>query len=202
MAKIKFIYFDLGGVVFIFRNGLRKLAKEEDKNYEDFERVWRQYDDQICRGEITGQDLWYLYKDELGLNEREGFDFLDFWTDNFKPINETHNFINQYIGKISIGLISNIYLGVFEKAIVKGHIPNVQYHSIVQSSQVGFVKPEKEIYQIAQDKSGVKPSEILMVDDKIDFLQPANELGWKTLQFDEADPSASLDEVKKYLNIN
>lgn len=58
MANIKFIYFDVGNVLLLFSGGLQKLADKHGISYADFERVFHKYDDSVCRGLITAQDLW------------------------------------------------------------------------------------------------------------------------------------------------
>ncbi|MBN1263465.1 MAG: HAD-IA family hydrolase [Candidatus Pacebacteria bacterium] len=197
--RIKFIYFDLGGVLFRFRGGLERLAKENSRQYEDFEKVFRMYDDKVCRGEMMPQDLWLKYKDELGL-ETKIDDFAEYWTDNFYPIVESHSLVNQLTRGYQIGLLTNIYSGVFSKIIHKGHIPNIDYSAVIQSCNVGYVKPEKEIYQLAQDKSEVLPNEILFVDDKQNFLSMADEMGWATILFDENNPKESVKQINSILN--
>lgn len=194
----KFVYFDLGGVVFHFREGLTKLAMKHNLAYSDFERVWREYDAQVCRGEMTADQLWNVYQKEL--NFSEDMDFLEYWVTYFAPIVETHSLMVELVARdIPIGLLTNIYLGAFELMLSKGAIPNLAYTSVVQSCKVGLIKPENEIYALAQEQAGCLPNNILFIDDRWDFLEPAKKLGWNTVHFETNDIGKSIAILKKYL---
>ncbi|NUU76690.1 HAD-IA family hydrolase [Paenibacillus xylanilyticus] len=56
--------------------------------------------------------------------------------------------------------------------------------SITISNQVGFCKPNREIYELVQSHMGLN-TRILYVDDQIKNLKPAADLGWETLLADE-----------------
>lgn len=197
--KAEFAYFDLGGVVFHFSGGLSKLADKYGFQYSDFEKVFRKYDDQICRGEITPNDLWMHYQQELGFSD-PNVDFVKYWVSNFSPIPETHNLMSKLVeANVPIGLLTNVYLHVYDMALASGAIPDLPYASVVKSCETRTVKPEGTIYQYAEEKSGVSAGQILFIDDKSDFLEPAKQRGWQTYQFDENNPSKSISEIENLL---
>ncbi len=197
--KPEFIYFDLGGVVFHFSGGLSKLAEKYGYQYSDFEKVFRKYDDQVCRGEITPEELWSYYQNELGFTD-PSINFTDYWVSNFSPIKEAHLLINELAtANFPIGLFTNVYLGVFDKALATGAIPRVAYQALIKSCDSKLVKPEIAIYELAQQTTKRKGQQILFVDDKPDFLSPAQELGWQTILFDEEHPAQSIGEIKSLL---
>lgn len=197
--KPEFIYFDLGGVVFHFSGGLAKLAKKYGYQYSDFEKVFRKYDDRVCRGEITPEELWDHYQSELGFAD-SSINFTDYWISNFSPIKKVHSLISGLAAvNFPIGLFTNVYLGIFDKALSSGAIPNVAYSALIKSCDVRLVKPEAAIYKLAQQKTGKDANKILFIDDKPDFLKPAQDLGWQTVLFDEHNPGQSVDEIKLLL---
>jgi len=52
---------------------------------------------------------------------------------------------------------------------------------VIGSGDVGLKKPQKEIYELAEKTSGCRPSEILMVGDRLDNdIAPAKTAGWRT----------------------
>ncbi len=55
---------------------------------------------------------------------------------------------------------------------------------MIISYQIGFCKPQSEIYDIALKESGSKPEEILFIDDLGQNLEPAKSLGFKTILFE------------------
>jgi len=46
---------------------------------------------------------------------------------------------------------------------------------------VGYVKPEKEIYKIALERFRVTAQESVFIDDKQSLLDPAEQIGFKTI---------------------
>ncbi len=196
---IQTIFFDAGGVLFHFKSGLREMATKHNLEYSDFERVFRKYDDQVVKGLMSPQHLWELYQEELNFQE-PNIDYLDYWVSRLTPIPETHQFVRELIDdQYPVGLITNLYAGVFEKAVEYGHIPNLSYVCVIQSSIVHMMKPEEEIYLHAQQQAKANPEDILFIDDRQEFLEPASKLGWKTYHFDENDPTASIADIQKII---
>lgn len=202
MSQIEFVYFDIGNVLLLFNGGLQKLAKKHNKQYEDFKKIFIKYDDLVCRGRMTPQDLWNKYKQELTIDE-EIIDFAKYWSDNFVLIRETFDLIDKIReSNIKVGLLSNIYTGVFDKLVKKDFFPVNDWDTKIFSCDVGFVKPEANIYKIAEIAAGVDPNKILFVDDKQDFLTPAQDLGWQVFQFDPNKKNPSINGIKLLLNNN
>ena len=54
---------------------------------------------------------------------------------------------------------------------------------VVFSFEVGYRKPEKEIFMIALEKLKLKPEECIFIDDREKFLQTPRELGFKVILF-------------------
>jgi len=139
--------------------------------------------------------LTSIYQQELGFKEQ--LTFLEYWVSNFSAKKETHDLMSDLVqAGIPIGLLTNIYLGTFEAAVKIGAIPNLDYSTVIQSCNVGYVKPEPEIYEIAQSESGSLPQNIIFIDDKIPFLTPAKALGWTTIHFEEQTSDVALEKIR------
>ena len=54
---------------------------------------------------------------------------------------------------------------------------------MVISGEVGYVKPEPEIYNILLEKIGKPAEECLFIDDSLPNILQANTMGFKTIQF-------------------
>ncbi len=197
--RILFIYFDLGGVVFNWKNSLIQLAKINKKPLEDFLLVFRKYDDSVCRGNISPQDLWNKYKEELALTT-DIDNFIDWWTDYFIPYDKVHELINHLSQKYKIGIITNNYQGTFEQMLSKGHVPKISYTTVIQSHKLGLLKPESKIFHHALKKARVSPKELLLIDDSTQNVEKAKLLGWNTILFDEGNLVESIVEINKILN--
>lgn len=76
---------------------------------------------------------------------------------------------------IKTGILSNVFgLGVKplrESGFYEGFDP------VLLSCEVGYAKPDPEFYQLAVDKLGVKPEEIIFIDDQEYVLEPARAMG-------------------------
>lgn len=189
-ADVQLALFDVGGVLFQFKGGLEALSVKTGLPYAKCHEIWLANDDAICKGEVHPQKLWQAIKEESRYQGPD-IDFVSFWVECFQPNLQVHAVIKKISKNHAVGLLTNIYPDVYGQAVNSGKIPNLPYAFVVQSCEVGLVKPEKQIYQLAQQKSGMDPEKILFIDDKQDFINPASELGWKTLLFNANEPSSS-----------
>ncbi|MDQ5963302.1 MAG: cro/C1-type protein, partial [Patescibacteria group bacterium] len=60
---------------------------------------------------------------------------------------------------------------------------------------------EKEIFEIAQERSGLESNEILLIDDDRSNLMAAGRAGWHTMSFDAFNPEESIASVRRALEI-
>ncbi|WJH29729.1 HAD-IA family hydrolase [Paenibacillus sp. CC-CFT742] len=69
---------------------------------------------------------------------------------------------------------------------VKPILLTIEKHtkSITISNQVGFCKPQREIYEIVESHMNFR-TRIIFVDDQSKNFKPAMELGWETMLADE-----------------
>lgn len=197
---IKFIYFDMGGVLFKWRNALVNLANYCNTPYEKIWEVFEKYDNEFCRGKISQAQYWQLYKKELEIDV-EMKNYMEWWTDQFVIIPETHELLIELSKKYKIGLLTNIYKGAFKKNVRKNQIPKIDYATIIKSCDVNQIKPEKNFFFYAQNKAGVNSSEIFFIDDAKVNVAIAKKLGWNTHLFNENDPKESVKRIKRELEI-
>ncbi len=81
---------------------------------------------------------------------------------------------------IKTGVLSNTILTIpWILHIVGGYRG---FEPIVLSSKEGVAKPDPRIYQIAIERAGVKPEEILFIDNLSKNTEAAERLGVKTVQ--------------------
>lgn len=57
------------------------------------------------------------------------------------------------------------------------------FDDMVISGEVGFVKPEPEIFHLLLEKIGKPAGECLFIDDSLPNIQQANTMGFKTIHF-------------------
>jgi FMN phosphatase YigB (HAD superfamily) len=184
---VKFIYFDLGNVVFRFEGGLQKLAELYDLDLERCKQIWADIDELICSRLLTPENLiWEMLDDKWADHKVENF--AQFWVDHFQPMLEMHQFMYEIAAVLPIGVLSNIYSReIYQLALEAGKIPVVQFCVEVLSSEQGYAKPHPKIFQIAQSKAfkakGVVPEEILFIDDNRANVEQALSMGWQAVLF-------------------
>lgn len=80
----------------------------------------------------------------------------------------------------TLALITNVDSYAQERVLKL--FPKDLFKYIIASFEVGFKKPEKEIFLKLVEKCDVEPNEIVMVGDgEATDITPALELGWKTV---------------------
>lgn len=199
-SNVKFIYFDVGDVLLRFAGGLSDISNLVGLPYEDCLRVWEEMDDSICRGETDPQKLWERIKAVSNYKGKD-INFVPFWVDHFEPIPEVHDLVRKLSRDREVGILTNIYPGVFPLAFDTRKIPRIPYASVIQSSEVHFVKPEQAIYDLAKKRAGIKPEEILFVDNNPAFLTPADSKGWNTFLFEPGKVSNNVKILKSAFGV-
>lgn len=91
--------------------------------------------------------------------------------------------------------------GFIDAMLARDLLPKLNYEVIIDSSQVGAIKPEAEIYSIATQRASVDSSEILLVDDSRTNLMAAERAGWKVLWFDDYRPDESVARIRQALEL-
>lgn len=196
---IKFIYFDVGGVFVDFHNFFKKVTSDFNIPLDIFMGQWQKYGDAITRGDITPQEFWNKVRKNLKIKKGQQYDFLESWISDYRCIQPMYDFAQELSQNYRLGIISNLYKGMFSELIKKQFLPDISYKTIVTSCDVGMKKPDRDIYEFAQKKAKVNSSEILLIDDREDFINGAVDCGWQAVQFKTFRPEVSIQEIKTLL---
>lgn len=105
----------------------------------------------------------------------------------------------EYIEKLRprfrTAVLSNANVGVVERRVGEEWIKRC-FDTMVVSAEVGIVKPDARIYELAAEKLGVKPSGCVFVDDREGYCAAARELGMQAIWYkDFAQFRAELEEL-------
>jgi putative hydrolase of the HAD superfamily len=71
------------------------------------------------------------------------------------------------------------------------------FDHLIISAEVGHKKPEPEIYQIALEKAGCQPGEAVFIDDFIENVQAAEQVGLHGIHFQNVEQT--LNELNNLL---
>lgn len=196
-SGISFVYFDINGcMVRFFQRAFSELATDTGSSPELVEETFWHYNDAVCRGEMSMADFNLAMAKGIGANT---VDWMSYYLRAVEPISELQEFATWVSQNYRIGLLSNIMPGHIDAMLAEGLIPKLPYSAVVDSSVVGAIKPESEIYEAAQKIANVPPQEILLVDDARTNLMSAERLGWHVLWFDDFRPDESVERIRSNL---
>lgn len=192
-SGIRFVYFDINGcLVRFFHRAFSKISEDSGYAPDVIETTFWRYNDSICRGEMSLEKFNKILSKQLDM---PGFDWLEYYFAAVEPIadmDELLRWANEYY---YVGLLSNIMPGQIDMMIKRELIPNIPYSAVIDSSEVKAIKPESRIFEIAQSKTGLKPEEVLFVDDSRSNVMAGGKIGWKVLWFDDYRPKESIARV-------
>jgi len=196
-SGIRFVFFDVNGcLVRFFHRAFSRLAAESGVPADVIETAFWHYNDEVCKGQLSIEEFNRKTAERIGI---ASMDWQKYYLEAVDPIPQMQELLSWAAGPYQVGLMTNIMPGFLEAMLKKGLIPNVNYDTIIDSSKVGHIKPEHQIYEIAQKQTGCKPEEILLVDDSRANVMAAERAGWHVLWFDDYRPSESAKNVRTAL---
>lgn len=194
---VRFVYFDINGcLVRFFHRAFTKMAEDTGASADQIETTFWHYNDAVCSGEMTLAEFNTILSDTFS---HPGMDWAAYYLEAIDPIQEMHEVVKWAADNYHVGLLSNIMPGQIDSMVAKGILPQIAYDQIIDSSKVGAIKPDEQIFRIAAERSGVQPGEILLVDDSRPNLMAAERQGWKVLWFDNYRPDESVVRVRSAL---
>lgn len=192
-----FIYFDVNGcLIHYYQRAFGRLAALHNAPSDTVEAVYWHYNSDICRGELSLSDFNAKLAERLGV---EAADWGEAYLEAVEPVAEMQELIQWASQHYKIGLMTNIMPGLLSGLRRKGLVPDLDYAAIIDSSEVGAIKPETKVYEIAHAKAGVPTEEILLIDDDRTNLMAAEKLGWRVVWFDDSMAAESSTRVREAL---
>ena len=196
-SGVSFVYFDVNGcLIYFYQRAFDKLASASNVSPEVVESAFWRYNDDVCRGEMSLHDFNTKLAKHIGVDSVE---WQQYYLENVEPITEMQELLVWASERYHVGLLTNIMPGFLSTMRRSQHLPNVHFTTIIDSSEVGAVKPEAKIYEIAQERAGCSADEILLIDDSNANLVAATRLGWHVLWFDDSHPEESVKRARKAL---
>jgi HAD superfamily hydrolase (TIGR01509 family) len=194
---VRFVYFDVNGTLIRFyERAFTEISEASNTPLEIVESIFLHYDGAACRGGMSVEEVNKIIGGEIGLPD---FSWEKYYMKNVEPTPGTNELLAWTATHYEVGLLTNNWPGFTEQLVQKQVIPQINYTAIVESAKAGCSKPEAKIYEIAQQLSGMRPEEILLVDDRPAYLAGAQKAGWHTEMFEEANLADSIERIKQTL---
>jgi len=196
-SGVSFVYFDVNGcLVRFYERAFARIAEEAGAPADVVETAFWHYNDAACRGTLSASDFNEALAERIGTST---IDWAEYYLAAAEPIPDMHELVTWTAQHYKTGLLTNIMPGLVAGLRQRGKVPALDYDVVVDSSQVGSIKPESEIFEIATRQAAVPASEILLIDDTRSNLSAAEKHGWNVLWFDYARPEESVALIREAL---
>lgn len=188
----KFIYFDVGGVVIQDFSGTNKweelrrnigIRPEQD---EEFNTFFDKYETEVCLGRNI-ETLLPMLRNNFGVSFPKGYSLLQDFVDRFEKNKSIWPVIEYAKNNYKIGLLTNMYTGMLDKIYEKGLMPKIEWDAVIDSSIENVVKPQREIFELAQKRAGVNADEILFVENSKKHVEAAKSMNWYTFLYNSSN---------------
>jgi len=196
---IKAVFFDLGGVIIRteFQAPRQHLAEQLGMEYEDLVKLVFDSPSSIkaSHGEISDKEHWAEVTKRLRRPPSETEMIREeFFAGDVVDL-EIVEFLRSLRPRTYVGLISNSWPDLRDY-IARQKFDDAFDHMVI-SGEVGVMKPEARIYQIALEQAGVRPNEAVFVDDVYENIKGCEKVGIKGIHF--KDPESTLKQLKSLL---
>lgn len=187
-----FFYFDLGNVLLYFDHDLafRRMAKIAGVSPKQMRAAVMDTELQIAyeTGHISGSE--FVDRIAQHLDKRLNVEpILEAAADMF--IANTHILpVLERVKELRIpmGLLSNTCEAHWQWILQQRYPQVVDWFSpVILSFEAKSMKPDKGIYEQAEERAGVAPEHIFFTDDRADNIEAASKRGWQTQVFVNAD---------------
>lgn len=187
--KYDVIICDLGNVLINFdhRIAVRRILEHTPKKEEEIYALF--FDSPLTglyeEGKLSSDEFFCRVKEFLKLDmDYDGF--LPIWNEIFfeAPINiKMQNFLRKIKPKYRLIMMSNLNEAHFEFLRKRMSIFS-EFDKLVLSYEVGFRKPEPQVYKLALGFAGTQGPRAFYIDDRRDLIEAASKLGIKGIIFD------------------
>jgi epoxide hydrolase-like predicted phosphatase len=198
---IKAVLFDYGGV--ITNGGVAgavegKFARALGISPDNAHKLLQRHLQDFVRGKVDTPMFWENIESDYGSPiPVESRDIWYEWED-ISPLPEIIKLRDRIRESgFKTGILSNTEPMVGE--LLRSHGAYAGFDEVVLSYEVGFAKPDKEIYYTILDRFKLEPNETLFIDDRQSMLLPAEEIGMHTIL--ATSSSQIIADATKALNL-
>ncbi len=184
-CELKAVLCDLGGVIALFdEETIRKRLEGIARRSLDEPEVGPAFLEELFRferGELMPEEFFQRTKELLEV-EVPFEKFVRVWEDNFWLNPKAVEELERLRGRFRLVLVSNtdpLHWRHIDRTFDIGRL----FDELVLSYEVGAIKPDRKMFEVALEKAGVEPPEALYVDDLEENVRAAAEVGMHTLLY-------------------
>jgi HAD superfamily hydrolase (TIGR01509 family) len=199
MNKIKWIVFDLGGIVVPEVGHLirHKIANELNASDEYIKDTFIKFQRQLMTGAMTLLNVYSIITKELSSNISPDHLLLEHLND-YKKYTLTHNkdtveYIESLKSEYRVACLSNLEIEIHDICSKTGLYS--YFERVFLSLELKMQKPDMNIYLKVIEELKCRPDEIIFADDRIENVNAANEAGIHAFHF------SSLGQLKSDISL-
>ena len=187
---IRALIFDMGGVLLRTEDHQPRLKLSGDLGIDYDGLMKLTFGGESARratiGEITEEEHWEIVRQQIKKSPAEMAAWCEqFWTAD-KHDTELIQFIGNLRSRLRTGLLSNAWSGA-RSAITRRFPGTLDVFDVtIFSAEVGMAKPDAAIYHHILKLMSVEPHEAIFVDDFIENIQAARQLGMVGVHFHDS----------------
>ena len=200
---ISFVYFDVGGVVvqdFSGTNEWTNMTRDmgiSPENHQRFIEFWSEHESEVCMGRNV-EELIPLINKEFNIKLPDDYSFLKDFVSRFKRNETIWPVLNKIKKQNKIGLLTNMFPGLLEAIYEHNLMPSIKWDVVIDSTVVGFQKPDRKIFEIAEQTARTKKDEILFVENVDKNVLAAKDFGWQTFFYDSENMQDSSNKLADF----
>lgn len=199
--NIKAIIFDMGGVILRTqdRKPREKLGRKFNKSYNEMDHLIYGTDSakKATRGEIAEEEHREMVLKQFGLSmEDQDWFFGEFWGGDVKD-QELVDYIFELKKNYITALLSNAWSRAREDIEPRYQFLDAFDFSVF-SAEIKMAKPDPQIYEWVLEQIKVKPEEAVFVDDFVENIRAANQLGIHGILFESTEQVKS--DIQKLIS--
>lgn len=212
MQKIEAVIFDLGGVLLNIDYNLTRKAFQQ-LGIADFENLYSQANadelfSRLEKGLIKEEDFYYELRDGTGLPLTD-IEIRHAWNAMLLDFRETSlDFLEKLKNNYSLFLLSNtneIHLKKFYEIYHEGERAEPVesfFKKAFYSFEMGMRKPDPDIYEYVLEKHQLSRERTLFIDDSIQNIDTARQLGLQTVHLQKGMLVEELDWTYFFISSN
>lgn len=191
MQDTEAIIFDFGGVIFNidFNKTNAAFQKLGIKNFE--EMYSQKHADPLFsdleKGKITEVEFYNAFRkctdhnlSDLQIKDAWNAILVNYRTDALHTLKALKQKYKLYVLSNTNIIHHSAFHKIYKETIGNGCLDDY-FDKAYYSHQIGFRKPDKEIYQFVIEDAGLVPSKTLFIDDTIQNIDAASAAGFKTI---------------------
>jgi putative hydrolase of the HAD superfamily len=189
MSGIEAIIFDLGNVLLFFdwEIAANRLCARTKRSRQELDHyiMTTPFVDQLSRGELTKQRFFEIVASDLGFDGSYQ-EFAVLWSDIFSPNEPMIALARQLKGRVTRVILSNT--NAIHMDYVFGKFPIVrEVEGLVLSHEVGLLKPDPRIYELALQRFGLRAGRTVFIDDIPTNVEGARAAGLHGIHYQNPD---------------